>query len=313
VRRDELAAYLGRRRPPAVRVGYDLTLTTEKSLGVLALLSGGPTRRAVLDAIRAGNDWALGWLQRHAAVTRASGQAVPAKGWTVASFPHLTSRALDPFPHHHNVIANSVEDHHGIRRTLDARALYEHAQAASALATTEMRHQLTRSLGVRWRPGQSGGWEIAGIPEPVVREFSRRRREIDDALRELEDAIGRNPTLGELDRVVLRTRPVKQHVPIAELLDGWHTRAAALGFGRDQLAACLGHTIEPPEPDTQALFDTLAAPDGSVPTGLCSTAATSSLPSSISPSHRPTANRNRCSFPPHGSTRSPTSSSLPAM
>jgi conjugative relaxase-like TrwC/TraI family protein len=133
------------------------------------------------------------------------------------------SPALDPFPHHHNVIANSVEDHQGIRRTLDARALYEHAQAASALATAEMRHQLTRSLGVRWRPGRSGGWEIDGIPDPVLRAFSRRRSEIDDALRELEDAIGRDPTLGELDRIVLKTRPAKQHVPVTELVDGWHS------------------------------------------------------------------------------------------
>jgi hypothetical protein len=90
-----------------------------------------------------------------------------------------------------------------------------------------MRYQLTRSLGVRWRPGRKAGWEIAGIPDPVLREFSRRRSEIDVALRELEDAIGRDPTLGELDRIVLKTRPAKQHVPVDELLDGWRTRATA--------------------------------------------------------------------------------------
>src|SRR5918996_1137363 len=172
------------------------------------------------------------------------------------------SPALDPFPHHHNVIANTVEDHTGGRRTLDARGLYQHAQASSALATAEMRYQLTRSLGVRWRPGRSGGWEIAGIPDPVLREFSRRRREIDDALRELEDAIGHNPNLHELDRIVLKTRPAKQHVPVDELLDGWRTRATALGFGRDQLAACLDRALELPEADPATLYTALAAPDG---------------------------------------------------
>ncbi|HET6665248.1 MAG TPA: acyl-CoA dehydrogenase family protein [Acidimicrobiales bacterium] len=60
VQRGELAAFVTRRRMPAVRVGYDLTLTTEKSLGVLALLSGPATRDGVLDAIRSGNDWAPG-------------------------------------------------------------------------------------------------------------------------------------------------------------------------------------------------------------------------------------------------------------
>jgi conjugative relaxase-like TrwC/TraI family protein len=262
VRRDELAAFLARRRPPAVRVGYDLTLTTEKSLGVLALLADDTTRREVLAAIRAGNEWALDWLERHAAVTRANGQPVPARGWTVASFRHLTSRALDPFPHHHNVIANTVEDHHGTRRTLDARALYEHAHAASALATAEMRYQLTHRLGVRWRPGRNGSWEVAGIPDSILREFSRRRSDIDDALRELEDAIGRDPTLGELDRIVLKTRPAKQHVPVTELLDGWRRRAAALGFGLSDIATCLSRGAQDTEPDPEALFAALAASDG---------------------------------------------------
>jgi hypothetical protein len=160
------------------------------------------------------------------------------------------------------VIANTVEDRTGSRRTLDARGLYQHARAASALATAEMRYELTRSLGVRWRPGRKAGWEIAGIPDPVLREFSRRRSEIDDALRELEDAIGHNPNLQELDRIVLKTRPAKQQVPVDELLEGWHSRATALGFGRDALAACLDRTLELPDPDPEALYRALAASDG---------------------------------------------------
>jgi AAA domain/TrwC relaxase len=160
------------------------------------------------------------------------------------------------------VIANTVEDRKGSRHTLDARGLYQHAQAASALATAEMRYQLTRSLGVRWRPGRKAGWEIAGIPDEVLREFSRRRSEIDDALRELEDAIGRDPSLRELDRIVLKTRPAKQHVPVDELLNGWRSRAAARGFGRGRLAACLDRSLELQEPEPEALYRALAASDG---------------------------------------------------
>lgn len=93
-----------------MRAGYDLTLTTEKSLSVLALLSDPRPGRQVLDGIEEANDIAIGWLEDHAAVARVRGETVQAAGWTVASLAHLTSRALDPFAHWHNVVAEQRRD-----------------------------------------------------------------------------------------------------------------------------------------------------------------------------------------------------------
>ena len=262
VTREHLAEFVERRRPPAVRVGYDLTLTTEKSLGVLALLGDATTRSAVLGSIQAGNDWALGWLEDHAAVGRVDGKPVTGEGWMVASFRHLTSRALDPFPHHHNVIANTVRLSDGTNRALDARALYRHAQAASALATAEMRHQLTNDLGVRWRPGRKSGWEIEGITNQVVGEFSKRRNEIDDALRELEEEIGRGAHPGEVEHIVLRTRPAKNHTPADDLIASWRDRAARHGLTPDTLADLSGHDTQAQAVDEAALFESLAGAEG---------------------------------------------------
>jgi conjugative relaxase-like TrwC/TraI family protein len=262
ISRGELASFVERRRPPAVRVGYDLTITTEKSLGVLAMLADDGTRAAVLDAIRAGNDWAMAWLERHAAGTRARGKTVPVSGWTVASFLHHTSRALDPFPHVHNVVANTVEDDEGERRALDARGLYRHARTASALATAEMRYQLTRRIGVRWRRAAHGGWEIAGIPDAVLREFSRRGSEIDDALRELEEAIGRGARPDEIDHIKTATRPNKVHIAPDELVAGWWGRAAAYGFDAGRLTSCVAGPATLPEPEADSVYATLAAADG---------------------------------------------------
>lgn len=278
VTRENLAGFLERRRPPPVRVAYDLTLTTEKSLGVLALLSAAPVRAQVLDAIQASNDRALQWIEDHA-VGRVDGAAVPAEGLLVASFRHLTSRALDPFPHHHNVVINTVPTGDGSRRAIWSRCLYQHAQAASALATAEMRHQLSTRLGVRWRPGRKTGWEIAGIGDTVIKEFSQRRNEIDDALRELEAEIGRGAHPGEVERIVLRTRPAKNHTPAAELVDDWRQRAARHGLTPDRLAAVIDRDthqdvdrdthreIGPAlalhrEVDRDVVFDLLAAPEG---------------------------------------------------
>ena len=76
VKRADLVDFLRHRKAPAVRVGYDLTLTTEKSLGVLALLGDEKTRAAVLGAIEAGNDRGLAHLEYAAAMARAKGEPV---------------------------------------------------------------------------------------------------------------------------------------------------------------------------------------------------------------------------------------------
>lgn len=262
VSRQNLVEFVRRRRPPAVRVGYDVTLTTEKSLGVLALLSDRDTGRLVLDAIQDGNDWAIEWLERHAAIARVDGKPVNGTGWMVASFRHLTSRSLDPFPHHHNVVANTVALADGSRRALDARYLYRHARSASALATAEVRHLLTTKLGIRWRPGRKGGWEIAGIPDSVLVEFSRRRNEIDDALAELAEAIGHGVHPADIEHVVLRTRPAKSHTPADALLAEWWQRAVALGFDPGALRNCHGRATSAAEPDRDVLFASLSGPDG---------------------------------------------------
>lgn len=262
VKRSDLAEFVSRRTTPAVRVGFDLTLTTEKSLGVLALLGTDDVRAAVFDAIAAGNDHALSWWEQRT-TARVSGELVPTAGWTVASFRHLTSRALDPFPHHHNVVANSVVTVGGERRTLDSKTLYRHAVAASALATVEMRHRLTQALGVRWRRSPSGGWEIAGIPAEVLREFSQRRNAIDEAVAELEEAIGRTRTIDELRNIVTATRPTKQQADPTDLRNDWWRRARAHGFTPGALSACVGPTPpRPQEVEVETLLDRLAGPDG---------------------------------------------------
>lgn len=263
IKRSDLAEFVARRRSPAVRVGFDLTLTTEKSLGVLSLLGDDATRATVLGAIEAGNNLALGWWEQHAAA-RVAGVIVPADGWTAASFRHLTSRALDPFPHHHNVIANAVTTVDGDRRALDARVLYRHAVGASAIATAEMRHRLSRDLGVRWRRAANGGWEIEGIPAEVLREFSRRRNEIEEALAELEEAIGRTSTIEELKNVVAETRPAKQQADPADLRADWWRRAAKHGFSPKDLGRCTARVpvVEPSREQVVALLDRLAAVDG---------------------------------------------------
>ncbi len=240
VRRADVVAFAATRVPPVARVGYDVTLTCEKSIAIGMLLSTGPTRQVFIDAFDRANRAAIDYLDRHAAVARRQGSQVATGGFTIASYLHATSRMLDPHPHRHNVIANTVATDTGDRRAVDARALYQHAPAAAAIATATMRWEL-RHLNVGWWQRDDGIWEIVGINRTVIDEFSRRRSDMNEITTVLEQRLGRRVTLGELDTIALATRTPKTPTDPTELQTDWHQRARQHGLNPDHLDVILDH------------------------------------------------------------------------
>jgi conjugative relaxase-like TrwC/TraI family protein len=265
VTRAALADFARRRRRATARIGFDLTLSTEKSVAIVTMLSEGAQAEKMLAALDAANTTALDYIERKAAFARHRGERVGTEGLVVASFLHGTSRALDPSPHRHNVVANAVTDRDGVGKALDARWLYREAAAAAALATAEMRWRVSRDVGVRWQRSKNGTWEVQGVPEATVAEFSTRRNEIDEAVADLEEQLGRSLTGTEIDVVVKTTRAAKTPTTRAALTEGWWKRATATGFDRAALQACFGRGGERRSRPTRIadlLFAYLAGPDG---------------------------------------------------
>ena len=250
--------------PGAVRVaGFDLTFSAPKSVSI-AFGLGQPELRA---AVRAAHDRAvseaLGYLERAAAcVRRGSGgvDVLPAGGLLAAAFRHRTSRAGDPQLHTHVLVANLGRGPDGRWSALDGRQLYAHARAASFLYQAVLRSELTRTLGVEWLPTTRGIAELAGVPKPVMRAFSRRRAEIEAALAEHATS---GPRAAEA--AALATRQAKgKDVTAVELMAGWRSRAAELGFAPEQLERLLGR-VRTPElsvAEREKVFDELAAATG---------------------------------------------------
>jgi conjugative relaxase-like TrwC/TraI family protein len=207
--------------------------------------------QAVWDAIMAGNQAMLDYLQREAGYSRAgyhsaaSGRFVDAHDWVIASFPQHTSRDNDPQLHIHNPILNRVlrADPLASRpcdslawRTLDGAALYAARPAAAAIAERTMNEALTERLGVRMTARPDGnGWEVTGISEGLRDQFSSRRRAITPRVRELADAYrqrhGRPPDARALwsmaQFVTLESRQAKAHsAPSREdLLARWERQS----------------------------------------------------------------------------------------
>jgi conjugative relaxase-like TrwC/TraI family protein len=251
---------------------YDVTFSVPKSITVLhaafeaqevkarragdveAAEAWSAHRQAIEDAIWAGNNAALDYLQEHAGYSRighhggGAGRFIDAHDWTIASFFQHTSRTNDPQLHIHDAVVSRVQCADGEWRTLDGKSLYNHKPAAGAVADRTMFEHAARSLHVlaAMRPdGKSR--EILGIEQAVNDLFSGRRRTISPKAQEyvaaFEARYGREPTALELDRLhrqaTMRTRPRKSHdgETLEQRLERWEAQIQTeLSIGLDKVA-----------------------------------------------------------------------------
>lgn len=225
----------GNRRVP----GFDLTFSAPKSVSLVYALGGREAGEAVVAAHETAVAAAVGYLEREACWTRRGHNGVDrerAAGFVAAGFRHRTSRAGDPQLHTHVLVANLAQRDDGRWRTLDGRHLYRHQRTAGFLYQAQLRAELNRTLGVGWEPARCGMAEIAGVPEHVLRVFSRRRQQIVEHLHRRHHHGAR---AGEI--AALETRHAKQSLDLRALHADWVERDRQAGIGprrwRDLLTA----------------------------------------------------------------------------
>ena len=168
---------------------------------------------------------ALTWLEDEVIVVRrGSGGAnsLHGDGLRSATFRHMTSRAGDPQLHTHCVTSAVVVGIDGRASALDGAPLYAASKVAGAVYQQALRAALTRSLGVAWQPTENAMADLAGVPDDLLKVFSRRAV----AIAERADALGRPNTAKARQAAALGTRQAKTHVPEARLRVDWGDRLA---------------------------------------------------------------------------------------
>jgi conjugative relaxase-like TrwC/TraI family protein len=207
--------------------GFDLVLRPTKSVSILYGLGDPATSRTVLQAHHAGLAEAVGYLDEHLGARRCHGgvQHVSGQGLLAVGFDHRTSREGDPLLHTHLVIANRVQGP-------DGRDLYRHRLAADAIYRATYQCELVRTLGVEWTAADAyGNRELQGMPEDLVRSFSKRTGQIDAELDRLAaDGRERSPRL--VKWAVQATRKPKQHETPDTLYDRWRAERPSAGWTR---------------------------------------------------------------------------------
>jgi conjugative relaxase-like TrwC/TraI family protein len=256
----------GRNAVPA----FDVVLRPTKSVSILYGLGDPTTGRAV------------GYLDEHLGARRGHGgvQHVSGQGLLGVGFDHRTSREGDPLLHTHLVVANRVQGPDGRWTALDGRDLYRHRLAADAIYRATYQRELVRTLGVEWTAADAhGNRELQGMPEALVRSFSKRTDRIDAEPDKLVgDGRERTPRL--VKWTVQATRKAKQHETPDTLYHRWRAEAAERGHDADTLVReVTGRTPYRDQGWTVSaeavgrLLDRLAGPDG-----LTATASTFTRP-----------------------------------
>ncbi len=122
--------------------------------------------------------------------------------------------------------------------TLEAHGLYEHKSAAGAVYRAVLRAEVRERLPwVWWRQVGRGLFEIEGVPNRVLREFSRRRVEIEERALELTGVAASQLSRERLQGIALATRKAKEYgVDGARWRREATARAAEHGLGQRELA-----------------------------------------------------------------------------
>ncbi|MHA6629148.1 MobF family relaxase [Pseudonocardia sichuanensis] len=223
---------------------FDLTFSVQKSVTLLhtafeaeevkarrggdeeSAAAWGEYRRAVEDAIWAGNNAMLDYMTGKAGYSRvghhggAAGRYVDAHDWTVASFFQHDSRDHDPQLHVHNGTLNRVQCPDGEWRTIDGRSLYRWRAAGGAVGERTCEERITHSIGTWFRTRPDGkAREIVGVSQEAMDLISSRRRAVTAKAAELiatyEETTGRAANGLVRDRLqrqaTFATRRAKSH------------------------------------------------------------------------------------------------------
>lgn len=233
--------------------GFDYTFSVPKSVSAVWAVADAGTQSLIAAAHHAAVAELVELIEREVAATRVGATGpdgavaqVDVMGVAATAFDHYDSRSHDPQLHTHVVISNKVKTvQDGKWRTLDGRPMHRAVVAISEMYNAVLADHLTRTFGLGWETRERGrdrnpAWEITGVPDELIGEFSIRSKFIEQEKDRLIDAYvarhGHQPS----DRTVLKlraqatlaTRPDKDVRSLADLTAQWRQRATHV-LGQD--------------------------------------------------------------------------------
>ena len=246
------------------RPGFELIVSAHKSVAVLGVIGDADAMHTILDVETAATmGWLDGWFRERGGRRGRVQTRTATGGLTYAVTRHATSRAGDPSPHDHVLVANVVAmlDDRGGFKALDSASLRDTVEAATMVGRLHSAYRAVElGFDIEPDPGPSGHlrhWRIIGIPRSVCELFSKRSDDIADYLAQTGQDSYRARNVA-----ARATRSVKRHTGVDELLPTWHGELAELDWPVERLVEHLAQsqdrTRAPRFPLAEAEIDRLA-------------------------------------------------------
>jgi conjugative relaxase-like TrwC/TraI family protein len=193
---------------------YDFTISAPKSVSIMAILGDDPRlakahEKAVTEALNQLESYAAARVRIAGAnENRITGNMA------IAIYHHDASRQLDPQLHSHAEAANlTFDDTESRWKALQASDIYERRayltevyRNALAKEVKELGYEIENKID---RKGKDIGFEIKGVPDALMKKYSQRSKQRDEAVAKFTEERGRSPTDNEIATLVRDTRPDK--------------------------------------------------------------------------------------------------------
>ena len=209
------------------RYAWDLTFSAPKSVSIAWAIGDDGTRQAIEDAQTRAVGAVIDFIEENFPLARrGKGGVETEKARLLAAvFLHGSSRDLDCQLHSHAMLQNLLQRMDGTFGTIEPKQIYEWKLALGAMYRAGLAGNL-KELGFGIEADRDY-CRLAGIPKELEEEFSKRRAEIEAALREKGFFGGKAAEVAALD-----TRRAKEVLDPAVLREQWEKIAGEYGVDR---------------------------------------------------------------------------------
>ncbi len=226
------------------RAGVDLTFSAPKSVSVLHEVSGD---QRILDAHNRAVERTLQYVEEHYTQARQTQDGVTERvdtgNMVIAKFTHYVSRELDMQIHTHGVAMNMTQREDGQWRALSNEELYNNKMHIGQIYRNELAVEL-KEINYAIKTDSRGFFEIQGIDQKVLDEFSRRSEQIQSAMEDLKKQYPDASESKIKEMACLDSRVAKKDVNMDDVRQTWQERLEKLGYTKEQIQASVQKAAE---------------------------------------------------------------------